>query len=91
MKVRRVEGLPLAAEVIYAGQSTSLRRRWREHHGSQEANPGLQWLDRKTEFWWKPVPVDQLDEVEAALIDNLGPSANRRRQGIRRRVVGGAK
>lgn len=77
--VRRVHGLPTEMEYIYIGKSNNLRRRWTEHLDIREPNPGLHGLGGRYtyEFWWIVMPVDQLSRVEAELIAEIKPPANR--------------
>ncbi|SFP61532.1 hypothetical protein SAMN05660464_3698 [Geodermatophilus dictyosporus] len=85
-KVSKIHGLPMTCEWLYAGQSNNLRRRYVEHNHWSEPNPGLDALryQESCEFWWTAAPLEELDEIEADLIDALKPAANRR-AGNRRR------
>ena len=89
-EVTRLEGLVLEITPLYVGKSKSLRRRWREHVGNDESNPGLLGLHRRTalEFWWRRTPEHEITKLERQLIAELQPPLNR--QGIRRRDDGPA-
>ncbi len=79
--VTRLHGLPIHINWLYVGQSKNLRRRYCEHVHWTEPNPSLDAirLDHTHEFWWVTAPVDELNTLEADLIDQLNPPANRRR------------
>jgi hypothetical protein len=65
--------------VIYAGQDgVSLRRRFLEHCGKPkvELRSAQNCYIYPLEYWYSVVEVEQLDEIEGALIDCLGPPAN---------------
>jgi excinuclease UvrABC nuclease subunit len=81
VEVSRLHGLPTSMVWLYVGQSKNLRRRYREHVHWTEPNPGLDAvrLSHSHEFWWTASPHQSLNAIEADLIDQLAPSANRRR------------
>lgn len=71
---------PLAIfyNVLYAGQSASLRQRFATH--AKSTSPDLE-LAKKTfrnlDFWYALVENVDLNRIEGLLLDVLGPTANR--------------
>jgi len=71
---------PLAIfyNVLYAGQSVSLRARFATH--AKSTSPDLE-LTKKTfrnlDYWYALVEIVDLNRVEGLLLDVLGPTANR--------------
>jgi len=74
-------GLPTDFQWIYIGKSKALPRRLAEHRREMEANPRLQaWLTanyHRVEIWVARVDNESLATVEAMLIRQLRPDANR--------------
>lgn len=81
IKTVRVHGLPTNTEVIYIGKSKDLRRRFREHKDIwREHNRKLRdrFEEENLEFWYAPVPASKIDDLEASLIREVGPTDNER-------------
>ena len=68
---------------LYVGQSDSLRRRFLQHNDrpKPEIVKAVEFFP-SAEFWYLPLPREEIDSAEDALIDCLGPPGNLRR-GIR--------
>jgi hypothetical protein len=71
---------PLAVfyNVLYAGQSGSLRSRFVTH--AKFTSPDLERAKRtfqNLDFWYAPVESVDLNRIEGLLLDVLGPTANR--------------
>ena len=70
---------------IYAGRSTDLRRRFREHAAVRRyphRNPSLRdaiFTFDKLDFWYSECNSTHMADIERVLIDALGPPANRKR------------
>lgn len=81
-RAMRFEGLTIKHEFVYAGKTDNLLRRLSQHTRWTERNPGLaDWLRSvKGEAWiWYTVVenVDELDELERAVIREILPVYNR--------------
>src|SRR4051812_35441409 len=77
VRVRRVHALPVEVEMIYAGQSLDLRRRFREHVLPwRERNQRLRRVEGNWEFWFRKLPVSDLDRIERDLIRQTAPPGN---------------
>src|SRR4051794_19417468 len=79
-RANRVAGFPTDVEPLYVGQAMNLRWRWDQHTDYSEPNPGLFRAGNSydLEFWWQPVPKEDLNRIEAYLIRTMQPAANRR-------------
>ena len=67
---------------MYAGRATiSLQRRFEDHCRRPDKNiqSVKQTCGAKLDFWFSIVPAEKIIELEAVLIDCLGPSGNRQR------------
>ena len=64
--------------IIYVGKSKSLRRRFLEHcnRPKLEIEMAKHCFGDNLEYWFTEVSLDQIDELEARLIDCFGPPAN---------------
>lgn len=80
VETTRMHGFPIRTNVLYVGQSKSLQRRYKDHMSRHESNPGLDEMRSSivAEFWWRRFSEDDLDLVEADLIDELDPPKNRK-------------
>jgi hypothetical protein len=77
VRVRRVHSLPVTMEMIYAGKSLDLRRRFREHVLPwRERNERLRQADTSWEFWFRKLPAADLDRVERDIIRQALPPGN---------------
>lgn len=74
--------------ILYVGKSKSLRRRFLEHCNNPQrgVTEVKQCLGENLDYWFTEVNPDQIDELEACLIDCFGPPANRIRGRIPARV-----
>ena len=74
--------------VLYIGQSKSLRRRFLEHCNRPQrgVTEVKQCFGENLDYWFTEVNPDRIDELEACLIDCFGPPANRIRGRIPARV-----
>lgn len=76
----------LLYNALYVGQATDLHSRFLQHRRT----PGREIARmincfRSLDFWYTPAPEEDLNSVEATLIECLGPPANQQ-AGIRVRV-----
>ena len=64
--------------IIYVGKSKSLRRRFIEHcnRPKLEIEMARHCFGDSLEYWFTEVSLEQIDELEARLIDCFGPPAN---------------
>jgi hypothetical protein len=77
VRVRRVHSLPVQIEMIYAGKSLDLRRRFREHVLPwRERNERLRQAEAGWEFWFRKLPATDLDRVERDIIRQALPPGN---------------
>lgn len=77
VRVRRVHALPVLMELVYAGKSLDLRRRFREHVIPwRERNHLLRQSDGSWEFWFRSLPAADLDRVEREIIRKALPPGN---------------
>lgn len=77
VRVRRVHALPVQLDLIYAGKSLDLRRRFREHVSPwRERNERLQKSEGGWEFWFRKLPLSELDKVERDIIRQSLPPGN---------------
>ena len=65
--------------ILYAGQSNSLYRRFLEHcnQPKREIEMARQCFGDSLEYWYTVVDPDRIDELETRLIECFGPPANR--------------
>ena len=66
-------------EIIYVGQSNSLRRRFVEHcdYPKRGVEKAKKCFGDNLEYWYTEVDLDCIDELETRLIGCFGPPANR--------------
>ena len=77
VRVRRVHALPVQMEMVYAGKSLDLRRRFREHVVPwRERNLRLRQADGSWEFWYRKLPALDLDRIERDIIRQALPPGN---------------
>ena len=74
--------------IIYVGKSKSLRRRFLEHcnRPKLEIEMAQHCFGDSLEYWFTEVSLEEIDELEARLIDCFGPPANLVRGHIPARV-----
>jgi excinuclease UvrABC nuclease subunit len=65
--------------VLYVGKTNGLRRRFGDHCRRPDENiAALKAVySQAVEFWFSPIELTRVADVEAVLIDCFGPSANR--------------
>ena len=76
--------LPPLYTAVYVGQAVNLRRRFRDHARGRTQVRLIQTIFRRLEYWYVSLPRNQLDELEQAWIDAVGPTINERN--VRARV-----
>ena len=80
--LRRIHGLPMDIRLMYIGKSKNLRRRFREHADPWKEHNELlreEAMRGYLEFWFLPLPVDQIDWFEKKLINETDPLTNKLR------------
>lgn len=63
---------------VYVGQARDLRRRFREHLRGYGNVPKARMTFRRLDYWYISASPSDLDRIEQAFLDALGPSANDR-------------
>jgi len=69
--------------VVYVGQASDLRRRFRQHVRGYGNVPAARSTFRRLDYWYTVASMHQLDRLEQCFIDALGPSANDRNVSVR--------
>lgn len=62
--------------VIYTGQSSNLRKRFRKHVQGYGNVVRAKTTFGRLDFWFSPITRTRLSEVEQLLLDTFGPTAN---------------
>lgn len=79
---RHVLGLPVGLRSwVYIGKSKNLAARFRSHKAVRESQPELRdWIARnrkKAEVWYAVADIEEIGDLEKALIRRLSPRLNR--------------
>lgn len=62
---------------LYVGQSKNLNKRFKEHIAGYKDVVKVKETYGRIEFWYASISNDKLSSTEQAVIDAVGPSANR--------------
>lgn len=75
-----VNGRPMRKlyNVIYVGQATDLRRRFKQHLSGFGDVVIAKRTFRRLDFWYTIAPAERITELEQRLIEAFGPSANKK-------------